>query len=263
MTAVDLTTERSSTASTPHAIEMAGITKRFGAVTALEDVDFELREGEILALLGDNGAGKSTLIKILSGYYRPDEGEIRVAGDAHSFADPQAARAAGIETIYQDLALFDNMDVSANVFAGKETRRSGLLGRLGFVDKRAMRAEASKAVSRMAVGIPDAGRNVEHFSGGQRQCVAIARAMLWGRRVLIMDEPTAALGVRETGHVLDLIRDTKRHGLSVILIMHNIEHVLEVAERAIVMRQGRRRGTVDIAGPKDTEAHDAIIRLLM
>lgn len=244
-------------------VQMRSVTKHFGAVTALEDVDLELGQGEILALLGDNGAGKSTLIKILSGYYRPDEGTIRVGGVEQSFSDPQAAREAGIETIYQDLALFDNMDVAANVFAGKEARATGLLGRLGFVNKRVMRERAEEAVGRMAIGIPDPTRNVENFSGGQRQCVAIGRALLWGRRVLIMDEPTAALGVRETAHVLDIIRDTKRLGLSVIVIMHNIEHVLRVAERAVVMRQGRHRGTIDIKGPNDEAAHHAIVRLLM
>ena len=231
-------------------IETRGLTKRFGAVTALEGVDFELRRGEILALLGDNGAGKSTFVKCLSGYHRADEGEIRVGGVAREFPDPQAARAAGIETIYQDLALFDNMDVAANVFAGQEARAGGLLGRLGFVDRRAMRRRAAEAVARMAVTIPDMGRTVEHYSGGQRQCVAIARALLWGRRVVIMDEPTAALGVRETAHVLDLIRGAKAEGLSVILIMHNVEHVMQVAERAVVMRAGRRRGAVDITEPR-------------
>ena len=244
-------------------LETRGFTKRFGAVTALEGVDFELYPGEILALLGDNGAGKSTLVKCLSGYHRPDEGEIRVGGAPREFPDPQAARAAGIETIYQDLALFDNMDVAANVFAGQEARAGGLLGRLGLVDRRAMRRRAAEAVARMAVTIPDVSRTVEHYSGGQRQCVAIARALLWGRHVVIMDEPTAALGVRETAHVLDLIRGTKAQGLSVILIMHNIEHVMQVAERAVVMRAGRRRGAVDIAGPDDEAAHDAIVRMLM
>lgn len=244
-------------------VRMSGIGKSFGALQALREVDFELHQGEVLALLGDNGAGKSTLIKCLSGYYRPDVGIIEIEGVARTLASPQEARAAGIETIYQDLALFDNLDVAANVFAGQERRAAGILGRLGFVDRRAMRRAATDAVSRMAVSIPDVSRAVENFSGGQRQCVAIGRAMLWGRRVLIMDEPTAALGVRETAHVLDLIRDAKRLGLSIILIMHNIDHVLQVAERAIVMRSGCRRGTVNIAGPEDTDARRAIVEMLM
>ena len=244
-------------------LELRGIQKRFGAVSALSEVDFELYEGEILALLGDNGAGKSTLIKIVSGYYRPDAGTMRLRGEPVVFSDPHQARAAGIETIYQDLALFENLDVAANVFAGNETVGSGWRRTLGFVDFSGMRARATEAVGQMAVTIPRVDQTVEAFSGGQRQCVAIARALLWGRRIVIMDEPTAALGVRETGKVLDLIRSTRERGLSVIVIMHNIEHVMAVAERAIVMRQGSRRGTVTISGATDRDAHDAIVRMLM
>ena len=244
-------------------LELRGIQKRFGAVSALSEVDFELYEGEILALLGDNGAGKSTLIKIVSGYYRPDAGTMRLRGEPVVFSDPHQARAAGIETIYQDLALFENLDVAANVFAGNETVGSGWRRTLGFVDFSGMRARAAEAVGRMAVTIPRVDQTVEAFSGGQRQCVAIARALLWGRRIVIMDEPTAALGVRETGKVLDLIRSTRERGLSVILIMHNIEHVMAVADRAIVMRQGSRRGTVTITSAADRNAHDAIIGMLI
>ncbi len=250
-------------ASAPPLLEMRGISKRFGAVTALQEVDFELHEHEILALLGDNGAGKSTLVKIISGYYRADEGEFRLGGEPASFADPHQARAAGIETIYQDLALFDNLDVAANVFAGSETVGGGWRRWLGFVDRPAMMRRAAAVVSDMAVAIPRTDIPVQSFSGGQRQCVAIGRAVMWGRRVLIMDEPTAALGVRETARVLDLIRTLSRRGLSVILIMHNIEHVMQVASRAIVLRHGQRRGTVAIAGPHDRAAHDEIIRMLM
>jgi len=250
-------------AETAPLLQMRGISKRFGAVTALENVDFELHEHEILALLGDNGAGKSTLIKIISGYYRADQGEFRLGGDPVSFADPHQARAAGIETIYQDLALFDNLDVAANVFAGNETVGGGWRRLLGFVDRAAMTCRAASVVSDMAVAIPRIDMPVQTFSGGQRQCVAIGRAVMWGRRVLIMDEPTAALGVRETARVLELIRTLSRRGLSVILIMHNIEHVMQVASRAIVLRQGRRRGTVPIADPENRAVHDHIIRMLM
>lgn len=244
-------------------VSMTGIEKRFGPVEVLKGVDFELRENEVLALLGDNGAGKSTLIKVLSGYYQPDAGSIEIAGQQRRFATPQDAREAGIETIYQDLALFDNLDVAANVYAGKEIVARGWRRLLGFVDHREMRANASKAVSKMAINIPRIDAEVSAFSGGQRQCVALAKSVMWGRKVVIMDEPTAALGVRETGKVLDLIRTLKSHDLSVIVIMHNIEHVMEVAERAIVMRSGTRRGTVDLNGPEDRESHDRIVQMLM
>ncbi len=244
-------------------LKMSGITKRFGPVVALSDVDFELYDGEVLALLGDNGAGKSTLIKIISGYYRPDEGHMTLSDQRVSFSDPHEARAAGIETIYQDLALFDNLDVSANVFAGKEVVGGGWRRPFGFVDRRAMRARVNDAISDMAVSIPRIDNAVETFSGGQRQSVAIARAVMWGRKVLIMDEPTAALGVRETGKVLDLIRTLCNNGLSIVLIMHNIDQVLEVASRAIILRRGNRRGSIDIKGPDDHEAHNQIVRLLL
>ncbi|KAJ04248.1 ATP-binding cassette domain-containing protein [Sulfitobacter mediterraneus] len=244
-------------------VEMTGIEKRFGPVEVLRGVDFELYENEVLALLGDNGAGKSTLIKTLSGYYQPDAGQIQIGGQAVSFGTPHEARDHGIETIYQDLALFDNLDVAANVFAGKEKVGGGWRKMLGFVDRKAMRNEAREAVSQMAINIPRIDQEVSAFSGGQRQCVAIAKSVMWGRKVVIMDEPTAALGVRETGKVLDLIRTLKSHNLSVIVIMHNIEHVMEVAERAIVMRSGTRRGTVNLNGPQDRESHDEIVKMLM
>jgi simple sugar transport system ATP-binding protein len=248
---------------TTRILEMTGITKRFGPVTALDNVAFHLDHGEVLALLGDNGAGKSTLIKIISGYYQATDGQLSLRGQPVAFSDPQDARRAGIETIYQDLALFDNLDVAANIFAGQERVTSGWGRYLGLADRRGMAADASKAVDGMAVTIPDPRRAVEDFSGGQRQCVAIARAVMWGREILIMDEPTAALGVRETARVLDLIRSLKDRGMSVILIMHNIEHVLQVASRAVVMRAGRNRGEVAIAGPGDTAAHAEIVRMLM
>jgi len=244
-------------------LEARNIGKRFGPVVALSGVSLALHEGEVLALLGDNGAGKSTLVKILSGYYRPDEGELRLAGQPVQFADPQAARAAGIETIYQDLALFGNMDVSANVFAGQERVSEGWRGWFGLVDRRAMARAVSEAIAGMAVAIPRLDEPVEAFSGGQRQCIAIARAILWGRHVVIMDEPTAALGVRETGKVLELIRSLRRRGLSVVLIAHNMEHVLQVAGRAIVLRHGQRRGEVAIGGPDDRAAHDEIVRMML
>jgi ABC-type sugar transport system ATPase subunit len=244
-------------------VEMTGIGKSFGPVEVLRNVDFELYENEVLALLGDNGAGKSTLIKTLSGYYQPDFGQIRISGEEVFFRAPHEARDRGIETIYQDLALFDNLDVAANVFAGKEKVGRGWRKLLGFIDRKGMREQAREAVSQMAINIPRIDQEVSAFSGGQRQCVAIAKAVMWGRKIVIMDEPTAALGVRETGKVLQLIRTLKSHNLSVIVIMHNIEHVMEVAERAIVLRSGARRGTVDLNGPKDRKSHDKIVQMLM
>lgn len=244
-------------------VEMRDMNIRFGGNHAVNNVSVDLNPGEVVGLLGHNGAGKSTLIKTLSGYYQPDAGQIRIGGQPVSFGTPHEARDHGIETIYQDLALFDNLDVAANVFAGKEKVGGGWRKMLGFVDRKAMRNEAREAVSQMAINIPRIDQEVSAFSGGQRQCVAIAKSVMWGRKVVIMDEPTAALGVRETGKVLDLIRTLKSHNLSVIVIMHNIEHVMEVAERAIVMRSGTRRGTVNLNGPDDRESHDAIIKMLM
>ena len=244
-------------------LELKGLGKNFGAVKALSNVDFELYENEILALLGDNGAGKSTIVKILSGYYQPDAGRMTMKGEDVQFENPHVARDHGIETIYQDLSLFEDLDVAANVFAGKEVVGKGWRKYLGFVDRETMVATARDAVSKMAINIPRIDSEVSSFSGGQRQCVAIVKSILWGRQIVIMDEPTAALGVRETGRVLDLIRDLKSHNLSVVLVMHNIEHVLQVAERAIVMRQGTRRGTVKIKGANDRESHDKIIQMLM
>jgi fructose transport system ATP-binding protein len=226
-------------------LEASGLVKRYGHVTALAGCDFELFAGEILAVIGDNGAGKSTLIKALSGALRPDEGEIRLDGQAVSFHTPLDARRAGIETVYQDLAVAPALDVAANLFRGRELRRRGPLGStLRMVDKRSMRREASKHLSELQIGIQSIRVPVENLSGGQRQGVAVARAAAWGKRVVIMDEPTAALGVKETGQVLELIRRVRDRGLGVILISHDMPHVFELADRIHVMRLGRRAAVV-------------------
>lgn len=224
-------------------LQARNISKRFGSVTALEHVDFELYPDEILALVGDNGAGKSTLIKILSGAYQPDEGEILMDGQPVEMKSPHDARALGIETVYQDLALAPALDIASNLFLGREERLSGPLGAiLRTLDKRRMRKQAAEHMASLKIGLRSMRQPVETLSGGQRQGVAVARAVSWGKRVVIMDEPTAALGVKESGMVLDLIRNVKARGVPVILISHNLPHVFEVADRIQVMRLGRRTG---------------------
>src|SRR5947209_14548985 len=237
-------------------LQARDISKRFGHVTALEHVDFELYPDEILALVGDNGAGKSTLIKILSGAYQPDEGEILMDGQRVIFHNPMEARRLGIETVYQDLALAPALDIASNLFLGREERRPGPLG-LVFrsLDKAHMRKQAAEHMASLKIGLRSMRQPVETLSGGQRQGVAVARAVSWGKRVVIMDEPTAALGVKESGMVLDLIRNVKARGVPVLLISHNLPHVFEVADRIQVMRLGRRAG---IARPGDQTMDDVV-----
>jgi fructose transport system ATP-binding protein len=226
-------------------LQARGVVKRFGHVTALDGADFELFAGEVLAVIGDNGAGKSTLIKVLSGALQPDDGEIRLEGEPVHFRSPLDARRAGIETVYQDLAVAPALDIASNLFLGRELRRRGPLGRvLRMVDKRAMRQEAGRQLAELKIGIPSIREAVENLSGGQRQGVAVARAAAWGRRLVIMDEPTAALGVKETGQVLDLIKRVRDRGLPVILISHDMPHVFELADRIQIMRLGKRVAVV-------------------
>ncbi len=222
-------------------LEARSLTKRYGHITALEDADFELRAGEVLAVVGDNGAGKSTLIKILCGAVQPDQGEILLDGKPVKFASPLAARLQGIETVYQDLAVAPALDIASNLFLGRELRRPGFVGRvLRLLDKPRMRREAERHMADLKFRLPSITHAVEDLSGGQRQGVAVARAAAFARRLVIMDEPTAALGVRETGQVLDLIRAIRDRGLPVVLISHNMPNVFEVADRIHVMRLGRR-----------------------
>jgi len=223
-------------------LEVRDLRKQYGATTALRDVSLALREREVLALLGDNGAGKSTLIKMLAGVERPDGGEILIDGDSVSIDSPQRARELGIETVYQDLALFDNAGPVGNFFAGREKTSPGWLGPFGWVDDRGMRKETDELIERLQVKLPDPKAELGLLSGGQRQAVACARAIAFGERIVILDEPTSALGARESANVLRLIRDASDEGISVILISHNLEHVMEVADRAVVLRQGRYVG---------------------
>lgn len=231
-------------ASTEPVLEARAISKHYGSVTALTDVDFEAYPGEIVALLGDNGAGKSTLIKILSGAVRPDTGTIKLHGRTVEFHGPRDARTQGIETVYQDLALAPDLDVASNLFLGREIVMPGLLGSLGIVNRRAMRAAAEEHLTGLAVKIKSVRQDVDTLSGGQRQSVAVARTVLWGKDIVILDEPTAALGVAQSGMVLELMKRIRDRGATVIFISHNMPHVFEVADRMIVLRHGRRVGTL-------------------
>ncbi len=237
-----------------------GIGKRFGGVRALEDVSFDLDGGEVLALAGDNGAGKSTLIKIISGVYHPDEGEILFDGERIAFDNPRAARDAGIETIYQDLALADNLDVGANVFLGREPA-TRLLGLLPRVDRRRMREAAHEVLETLEIDIPPSKLTepVRNLSGGQRQAVAIGRAIFWKARLLIMDEPTAALGVPEQRKVRELVHRLRGQGVAVIYISHNLQDIMAVADRILVLRRGRKVG--ELARAEATG--DEIVRLMV
>jgi simple sugar transport system ATP-binding protein len=224
-------------------LEARSIEKNYGHVRALAGADFEVFAGEVAALVGDNGAGKSTLIKILSGTVHPDGGEVRFEGRAVHIDSPITARRLGLETVYQDLALAEDLDPAANLFLGREVLRPGLLGRLGVLDRRAMRQRAEKAFATLGIGLQDLDAEVAMLSGGQRQTVAVSRAATWASRVIFMDEPTAALGVVQAERVLDLIRRIRESGKSVVLISHNLPHVFEVADRVQVLRLGKRVAT--------------------
>ena len=233
-----------------------GLVKRYGGVTAMDGADFELLPNEILAVIGDNGAGKSTLIKALSGAIIPDEGEIMLDGRLVRFNSPLDARRHGIETVYQDLAVAPALDIADNLFLGRELRRPGILGSVfRMIDKPRMVAESRTAMQDLKVGIRSMRQAVETLSGGQRQGVAVARSATFARHVVIMDEPTAALGVKETRMVLDLILRVRDRGLPVILISHNMPNVFEVADRVHIHRLGRRVALID---PRSFSMSDAV-----
>ena len=238
-------------------LEAKKISKRFGGVHALEEVDFRLHAGEVVALAGDNGAGKSTLIKIISGVFPPDSGEIAFQGERIALANPQDARARGIETIYQDLALADNLDVGANVFLGREpmTRWLGLK----VIDRRRMREEAARTLDTLDIGLDRLDRPVRALSGGQRQCVAIGRALHWQAKIMIMDEPTAALGVPEQRKVLALIQSLKARGVGIIFISHNLQDIFAASDRIVVLRRGVNAGERATAGANP----DEIVRMMV
>jgi fructose transport system ATP-binding protein len=237
-------------------MQARGIVKRYGQVTALDGTDFELRAGEILAVIGDNGAGKSSLIKALSGATIPDEGEMLLDGQLVHFRSPIDARRAGIETVYQDLAVAPAMTIAENLFLGREIIKDNPLGRLlRLLDKKAMLAQAVQRMQELKVGIRSMTQPVETLSGGQRQCVAVARAAAFARHVVIMDEPTAALGVKEGNMVLELIRRVRDRGLPVILISHNMPHVFEIADRIHIQRLGKRAAVVN---PRQISMSDTV-----
>ena len=217
--------------------------KRFGAVVALDGVSLQVGAGEVLALLGDNGAGKSTLIKAISGVHGLDEGSVTLDGEDVTGSSPMKMRELGVETVYQDLALFDNLPAAANFFAGREVASPTWLPRgLRVMSRRAMSQRTAELVDRLQVNLPDIDAPMALMSGGQRQAVAVARAVAFSSRLVILDEHTAALGLRESARVLGLIRRLKDHGVAVILISHSMDHVIEVADRALVLRRGRAVG---------------------
>jgi simple sugar transport system ATP-binding protein len=221
-------------------LEAREIVKSFGRVHALRGANFTVFPGEVVALVGDNGAGKSTLVKTLAGVHPPDAGEILFDGVAVHITSPVAARRLGVETVYQDLALAAELDPAANLYLGREVMRGGVLGKLGFLDKAEMRRRGDEQFRELGVSIQDTSAPVATMSGGQRQGVAVSRAVTWASKVVFMDEPTAALGVVQTRNVLDLIRRVRDRGLAVVLISHNMPEVLEVADRIEVLRLGER-----------------------
>jgi ABC-type sugar transport system ATPase subunit len=225
-------------------LEARSVARRFGAVVALADASLSLNRNEVLGLVGDNGAGKSTLLKILSGVLTADTGTIRLEGREIQLRRPADALEAGIETVYQDLALVDTMSAHQNVYLGREELSKWRLRRFfNLVDDREMRKRSREVLDAMAVKVPSVNVSVKGMSGGQRQCLAIARAVLWGRSIVILDEPTAALGVRETEQVLDVIRDLRNHNVSVIVVSHNMQQMMSVADRITVMRLGQTVAT--------------------
>jgi fructose transport system ATP-binding protein len=238
-------------------LQARGIVKRFGRVTALDRADFDLLPNEILAVIGDNGAGKSTLIKVLAGAVMPDHGEIRLNGEVVHFRSPLDARAAGIETVYQDLALAPALSISDNLFLGREVRKPGPLGQyFRLLDRATMRRQAREHLNALGLlTIQNIRQKVETLSGGQRQGVAVVRATAFGSRVVIMDEPTAALGVKESRRVLELMLDVKKRGLPIVLISHNMPHVFEVADRIHIHRLGRR---IAVISPAEYSMSDAV-----
>jgi fructose transport system ATP-binding protein len=237
-------------------LQARGLTKHYGHVVAMDDCDFDLRAGEILAVIGDNGAGKSTLIKALTGAVIPDSGEIRVKGEPVHFRSPLDARRAGIETVYQELGVAAALDITQNLYLGREQRRKGLLGTVfRKLDKSAMRQGSARQMADLGIRVQSIRQKVDTLSGGQRQAVAVARVAAWATSVVIMDEPTAALGVRETNQVLQLIERVRENGLPVVLISHNMPNVWQVADRIHIHRLGRRIAVVE---PDSTTMEEAV-----
>lgn len=236
--------------------EVRGLEKSYGPVQALRGVSFSATGGEVIGLLGDNGAGKTTLVKCLSGIVRPDHGTVAIDGETVDIHSPKSSRELGIETVHQDLALIDTLDVTANLFLNRETVRGpGLVQRLGWLSNRRMHVQAKAVLDSLHINIPSVRTPIQRLSGGQRQAVAVGRAVAWGQRIVLMDEPSAALGVEQTRLVLDLIRRLQASGVLVLLITHNMQQVMEVCSRAVVLRHGNLVGDVNVA---DIVARDLV-----
>ena len=243
--------ELPDSATTAPLLRIESVSKRFGTVIALDDVGFEVHAGEVVALLGDNGAGKSTLIKIISGSFRPDSGKIFFDGREVRFTSPAAAKALGIETVYQDLSLCMNVDVVANFFMGRE-RHTKFLG-LKILREAEMQTETEQAMRDIGIHIPSVRSKVEHLSGGQRQAIELCRFVHWGGRLVLLDEPFAALGVEQTRRGLDLVQRVKEQGIAVIVITHNMLHAFQVADRVVVLRHGQVTGVRDASATNPEE----------
>lgn len=240
-------------------LRLENITKRFGGLVAVDNVSMEVNTGEVVGLVGDNGAGKSTLIKMIAGVYSPDNGAIYFDGKKINLNDPGEARDMGIETIYQDLALAENLDVGSNIFLGREIRKPYLGGAVHTIDRKKMREESAGILDRLDIRIPSLGQQIRNLSGGQRQAVAIARTIYWNARLVIMDEPTAALGVPEQRKVLTLVRTLADQGVPVVIISHNMQDVFAVADRIVILRRGKKVG--DLKASETTP--DGIVSLMV
>jgi simple sugar transport system ATP-binding protein len=238
--------------------EIRKVSKRYGSVIALQDVDFAVHAGEVVGLVGDNGAGKSTLVKVLSGAHAPDSGELLLDGKPRHWTSPHDALQAGIETLYQDSGVAPDLTVAANVFLGREILKKGLLGLLGFLDEKSMREQARQELERVGIAVPSATRPVAKLSGGQRQAVAIGRAVAWANKVIILDEPTNHLGARQSAEVLQVIREARDKGLAVIFISHTLPHVFEVTDRTVVLRLGQ----VVADAPTSSFTHDSLLKAI-
>ena len=241
----------------PIVLEVRNATKRFGAVTALRDVSVQVRAGEVLGLIGDNGAGKSTLVNIICGALHPDEGQVFVDGTERHFASPSEARAAGIETVFQTLALIPTLNIAENIYLRREACGPGPAGRfMRVMQKKLMRQEVEKGFARFGVALPPMRTKVSALSGGQRQQVSVTRAVMWGSHIVLLDEPAAALGVRQTQRVLELVNRLKEHGVGIIFISHNMQHVLSVADRVAVLFLGEKVADLELTG--ETNATDLV-----
>ena len=244
-----------SATTTTH-LEVRDVAKSFGPVKALRGVSFSVSSGDVLGLLGDNGAGKTTLVKCLSGILRPDHGHVLIDGAEVSLDSPKAAHHLGIETVHQDLALIDTLDVTANLFLNREeVAGAGPLRALGWMRNRRMRQQAKEILDTLRINIPSVRAPIERLSGGQRQAVAVGRAVAWGQRIVLMDEPSAALGVEQTRLVLELVRTLRERGVVVVFISHNMQQVMEVCTRAVVLRHGVVVADVNVA---DINARDLV-----